>query len=471
MGVIPERKEYKNFTYERYLTLSDKASQLGFKKVTHTPHSEKSHFDKTGFLYENKKVVVVYDVKANMLTITAQENAIKKLSALIDAKKVADKPQNEKKKGDKEKPQSEKPKQKETKKNFFSELFAKKEPTEDKVEVRKGKKDKKAQKELLKEKQKKEKQKDQSKEQVKQKKKEELREQKQKQKEQKQKERTNKRSEVEKPAILEELPPKVTVTPIKGRNGTYSVIEDCYPLSFAKAMHKIRNHEEVKINTLRASKSNNEYSYAVIMGDNQCEMLYSQNEGTLDISGTATAKIKEMILAFGGVEKHASTVEEKTDDYVVVLKNKMPSALAYLSTQEKNDLASGLKELEKAVDHYEYSMFLLSPFKGLENFIFDLLKSKNITVKMIGQAYEKSEKGAYVLKESYQNRCGVVYSEVMAALYEEYFATRNFYAHADVNGSHNIGSKKDAIAVVNRIYKTIEYNCKKLTEINFKIVR
>ena len=72
MGVIPERKEYKNFTYERYLTLSDKASQLGFKKVTHTPHSEKSHFDKTGFLYENKKVVVVYDVKANMLTITAQ---------------------------------------------------------------------------------------------------------------------------------------------------------------------------------------------------------------------------------------------------------------------------------------------------------------------------------------------------------------------------------------------------------------
>jgi hypothetical protein len=249
---------------------------------------------------------------------------------------------------------------------------------------------------------------------------------------------------------------------------------DYYPLSFAKAMHKIRNDDEVKINTLRTaySKSNSDNRYVVIVGDRQCEVTYKQDEGMLDISGEATDKIKAMFLDFGGVEKYASKGQQvKADDYVIVLKNKMPTALSFLSMQEKNDLASGMRELEKAVDHYEYSMFLLSPFKGLENFIFDLLRSKNITVKMIGQAYEKSEKGAYVLKETYQNRCGVVYSEVMASLYEEYFATRNYYAHADVNGSHNIGTKKDAIAVVNRIYKTIEYNCKKLTEINFKLVR
>ena len=67
MGVIPERKEYKNFTYERYISLSEKSLQLGFKKVTHTPYSEKSHFDKTGLIYDNKKVVLVYDVKAKML--------------------------------------------------------------------------------------------------------------------------------------------------------------------------------------------------------------------------------------------------------------------------------------------------------------------------------------------------------------------------------------------------------------------
>ena len=89
MGVIPERKEYKNFTYERYLTLSEKATNLGFKKVTHTPYSDKSHFDKTGLLYDNKKVVLVYDVKANMLTVTAQENAIKKLKNIEGVLAVA----------------------------------------------------------------------------------------------------------------------------------------------------------------------------------------------------------------------------------------------------------------------------------------------------------------------------------------------------------------------------------------------
>ncbi len=462
MGVIPERKEYKNFTFERYLTLSEKASQLGFKKVTHTPHSEKSHFDKTGFLYDNKKVVLVYDVKANMLTVTAQENAIKKLSTLIDNKKGQDKPNEQKNKPEKSSKGNQN-KAKDTKKNLFSELFAKKDKKaslNNEKELKKNSVDKKAKKENPKEQLKKEKQKikDQQKEQAKQK---------------EQVKQKNKQAEI-KEKVLPSIQPveQVEIEPMKGRNGIYSVIVDCYPLSFAKAMHKIRNDEEVKINTLRASKSNSEYNYVVIVGDKQCEIFYKQDEGTLDISGEATSKIKDIFLMFGGKEKYASTTDAvKLDDYVVVLKNKMPSALAFLSSQEKNDLASGLRELEKAVDHYEYSMFLLSPFKGLENFIFDLLKSKNITVKMIGQAYEKSENGAYVLKESYQNRCGVVYSEVMAALYEEYFATRNFYAHADVNGSHNIGSKKDAIAVVNKIYKTIEYNCKKLTEINFRIVR
>ena len=207
------------------------------------------------------------------------------------------------------------------------------------------------------------------------------------------------------------------------------------------------------------------------MGDKQCEVVYLQDEGTLDVSGECTDIIKERFLLEGGVEVYASSQTAGEDDYVIVLKNKMPSALSFLSTQEKNDLASGMRELEKAVDHYEYSMFLLSPFKGLENFIFDLLKSKNINVKMIGQAYEKTDKGAYVLKDAYKSKCGIVYSEVMASLYEEYFATRNYYAHADEHGSHNIGTKRDAIAIVNRIYKAIEYNCKKLTEINFKIIR
>ncbi len=491
MGVIPERKEYKNFTYERYLTLSEQATNLGFKKVTHTPHSEKSHFDKTGLLYDNKKVVLVYDVKANMLTVTAQEKAIKKLSTLIGDNKKQEKVA----KLTKEKPQQNENKDKQ-KKNLFAELFSKKDkkgekvkekPQEDPKKVRKEEKQKEKKQEKLQEKTKKEKQQQKPVQKQEKQKKENKQNQKDqsKAKDKRSKQELKQETKFSKQEIKLEKQQQERIAkeekivvpkaePQKGRSGTYSVISDYYPLSFAKAMHKIRNDDEVKINTLRSSysKNNSDNRYVVILGDKQCEINYMQESGTLDISGEATPGIKEVFLSFGGREIYASVSGEvQLDDYVVILKNKMPSALNYLSAQEKNDLASGMRELEKAVDHYEYSMFLLSPFKGLENFIFDLLKSKNITVKMIGQAYEKSQNGAYVLKESYQNRCGVVYSEVMAALYEEYFATRNFYAHADVNGSHNIGSKKDAIAVVNKIYKTIEYNCKKLTEINFKLVR
>ena len=470
MGVIPERKEYKNFTYERYLTLSEKAIQLGFKKVTHTPHSEKSHFDKTGLLYDNKKVVLVYDVKANMLTVTAQEKAIKKLTTLISNGKNTDNEAKQPKKEEKA-PQKNESKEK-TKKNFFAELFTKKDKKAEKQEksAQKPKKENPIKDKQNKNKAEKTKEKPKNEKQPKP-------DQSQKTKDkrsQKQAKQEVKQESMQERIINEVAPIEQKAVEQKGRNGIYSVIADYYPLSFAKAMHKIRSDEDVKINTLRTSysKNNSDNRYVVIAGDKQCEINYKQEDGTLDISGEATLKIKETFLNFGGREIYASSVSSvQLDDYVVILKNKMPSALKFLSAQEKNDLASGMRELEKAVDHYEYSMFLLSPFKGLENFIFDLLKSKNISVKMIGQAYEKSQNGAYVLKDSYQNRCGIVYSEVMASLYEEYFATRNFYAHADVNGSHNIGSKKDAIAVVNKIYKTIEYNCKKLPEINFVLVR
>ena len=446
MGVIPERKEYKNFTYERYISLSEKSSTLGFKKVTHTPYSEKSHFDKTGLIYDNKKVVLVYDVKAKMLTVTAQEKAIKRLSTLIDSKK------EEVKKSDKKADFRQEKQDKQQNKKDKKGKEKKKDSLLD-TNLKKDKKDKKNQSE----KQEKAKAKEQAKQNKKDKKK--------LAKEKSYHNSNEQKATREKPVSIDKK-----VEQQKGRNGTYSVIKDYYPLSFARAMHKIRNDENVKINTLRTgAKIDNRY--LIMIGDKQCEIVYLQDEGTLDISGVGTDLVKGKFLEEGGVEVYASHLQAKEDDYVIVLKNKMPSALSFLSAEQKNDLASGMRELEKAVDHYEYSMFLLSPFKGLENFIFDLLKSKNITVKMIGQAFDKNDKGAYILKDAYKNKCGIVYSEVMASLYEEYFATRNYYAHADVNGSHNIGSKKDAIAVVNRIYKNIEYNCKKLTEINFKIIR
>ena len=60
----------------------------------------------------------------------------------------------------------------------------------------------------------------------------------------------------------------------------------------------------------------------------------------------------------------------------------------------------------------------------------------------------------------------------MAALYTEYYATRNFYTHsenaADMR-SRGISDKADAQRILKNLLAVIEYNCKKLSEINFSV--
>ena len=117
-------------------------------------------------------------------------------------------------------------------------------------------------------------------------------------------------------------------------------------------------------------------------------------------------------------------------------------------------------------------MLLLPPFRGLEKLIFDLQRAQGIAVKMIGQAYEKEE-GNYVLKASYRRRINsIVYAEVMADLYREYFETRNFYTHSDSSEKNEvriINKKEQAVAIFQNMLKKVEYNCKKLSEIGFSI--
>lgn len=66
----------------------------------------------------------------------------------------------------------------------------------------------------------------------------------------------------------------------------------------------------------------------------------------------------------------------------------------------------------------------------------------------------------------------MVYAEVMAALYSEYYATRNFYTHSDNSAdsrSRGIADKAEAQKKLRNLLAVIEYNGKKLSEIGFKV--
>ena len=153
------------------------------------------------------------------------------------------------------------------------------------------------------------------------------------------------------------------------------------------------------------------------------------------------------------------------------LKKLLPVSYALLGAQSKKDLAAGMVDLGNAqVRLSDYSVLLVPPYRALERFIYDLQQARGISVKMIGQAYEKNAEGKHVLKQCYRRKAGVVYSEVMSALYGEYFANRNFYAHSDnteTNAGRTIPDKPSAKAVFDTLCEIIEYNGKKLTEIGF----
>ena len=122
----------------------------------------------------------------------------------------------------------------------------------------------------------------------------------------------------------------------------------------------------------------------------------------------------------------------------------------------------------------DYSVLLVPPYRGLERFIFDLQQAKSISVKMIGQAYEKEDSGKHVLKQCYRRKNGIVYSEVMSALYCEYFEKRNFYAHSDnteLGNSRIIGDKATAKSIFDRLCEIINYNGKKLKETGFTVIK
>lgn len=173
-------------------------------------------------------------------------------------------------------------------------------------------------------------------------------------------------------------------------------------------------------------------------------------------------------------QKKVPPPQEKVSASVMrKLRKLLPDAFDLLGEQSKTDLGIGMTDIgNENVKLSDYSVLLVPPYRGLERFIYDLQQAREITVKMIGQAYEKNDSGRHVLKQCYRKKNGIVYSEVMSALYVEYFEKRNFYAHSDNSlsgASRVINDKAAAKKIFNGLCEIINYNAKKLKETGFAI--
>ena len=251
---------------------------------------------------------------------------------------------------------------------------------------------------------------------------------------------------------------------------------------FGDVVSKLKKRKQFKVaspSVQDKGKQTETITIAVSDGNQKLKLRFMPKKQVLQVQGKQETLFSEVRLVVSeesdfksAVTAHAESADKKASEFNRQLKKLMPTAVGYMSEQVKLDFTIGVIEiLDSTAEHYDYSMLLLPPFRGLERLIFDIQRAQNIVVKMIGQAYEK-ENNEYVLKASYRRRINsVVYPEVLGALYREYFATRNFYAHSDAIGGENrvISTRKQAVEVFTHMCGVVEYNCRKLDEIGFSI--
>ena len=251
---------------------------------------------------------------------------------------------------------------------------------------------------------------------------------------------------------------------------------------FGDVVSKLKKRKQFKIaspSVQDKGKQTETITIAVSDGNQKLKLRFMPKKQVLQVQGKQETLFSEVRLVVSeesdfksAVTAHAESADKKASEFNRQLKKLMPTAVGYMSEQVKLDFTIGVIEiLDSSSEHYDYSMLLLPPFRGLERLIFDIQRAQNIVVKMIGQAYEK-ENNEYVLKASYRRRINsVVYPEGLGALYREYFATRNFYAHSDAIGGENrvISTRKQAVEVFTHMCGVVEYNCRKLDEIGFSI--
>ena len=251
---------------------------------------------------------------------------------------------------------------------------------------------------------------------------------------------------------------------------------------FGDVIARLKKRKEFKVaapTVQDKGKQTETVTIVVASGNQKLKLRFMPKKQVLQVQGKQESLFSEVRLVVSeesdfksAVTAHAESADKKASEFNRQLKKLMPTAVRYMSEQVKLDFTIGVIEiLDSSSEHYDYSMLLLPPFRGLERFIFDIQRAQNVVVKMIGQAYEK-ENGEYVLKASYRRKINsVVYPEVLGALYREYFATRNFYTHSDAVGGENrvISTRKQAVDVFTHLCEVVEYNCRKLDEIRFSI--
>ncbi|MCL2675656.1 MAG: hypothetical protein FWE84_03590 [Firmicutes bacterium] len=222
--------------------------------------------------------------------------------------------------------------------------------------------------------------------------------------------------------------------------------------------------------------------YIIEEGKNKVYMRYAEGKNTLQLQGRRSKLFGEVqiIVSQGSdfvtaVSSHIDLTgeEKRARDMEKRLKKLLPAAFEFLSEQSRIDLTIGMMDIgNDEVRLSDYSMLLVPPYRGLERLIFDLQRARGIEVKMIGQAFEKQD-GLYLLKLGYRKKSGsIVFAEVMSALYSEYFAKRNFYAHSDITGdllSRVITEKAAVKDIFANLVRIIEYNIGKLKETGFKL--
>lgn len=465
MGVIPERKDYKNVSPETCRKFVSSVEQNKIcEKVSHVAPSDKSHFDRYGFASGNKRVSIVYDVKARMLSVTAFDDVMPRLAAAFDhvlnaekvpvAKKTEPKKQPVKSDVKKSDVKTDKPaktkEQKRTDKPADNKKSEPKKPEKNKPAPVKKESAKPQRKPT------------------------------------EQKKTETKNSEPQLGFVAPVVKIAVPTSPQQDDdNGNISLKK--YTIErFDEATARIKkDKKKYKLSAEEVTdkgKATELHTLTIAGYGQKLKLRFMPKKQVLQLQGKHGALFTELQLLLSEQTDYRAAVDahieqnredKKAGEVERQLKKMIPNAFTYLSKQSKIDFTIGVIELINSSEkHYDYSMLLLPPFRGLERLIFDLQRAQNIVVKMIGQAYEKEE-GQYVLKASYRRKINsVVYAEVMADLYREYFATRNYYAHSDVtaDGEVRIIDRKDqAAAIFVHMLEKVDYNCKKLSEIGFSI--
>ena len=491
MSVIPDRKDYKNVDRAAVGDFVAALSKKGYEQVSHIPPTEKSHFERFGLVKNARRVVIVFDVKAKMVSITAFGDQFKEICSEFEKSRSYAKnnktalspdddsaakavPGQEKKQlkisyGDNNKPYAgdkngaaQKPtstgdmanQDARTANTAVKAQNNRKIPTKKSGAPQKNQNAAKSDNQIM-------------------------------------PERSERRANIP-PKQADTKPENRTENRQKADARTPSAKSEQCKNDFALKKYTAERFDaaisSLKDNKIKLKLKSNQGSgasrvdiYEVSSGKSKLTVCYMPEKKILQIQGKATDFSRKVQTLFSESVDYKSAVkahieQKQTDERAATvekrLKKYLPVGCMYLSPQAKIDFSIGIVDLLSGnIVLSDYSSLLIPPYRGLEKLIFDLEQSQGIKVKMIGQAYEKNDDGEYCLKAVYRRRIGsVVFAEVMAALYTEYNSTRNFYVHSAAGTQTKvINDKNQAIAIYEKMLSVVEYNAKKLREIGFTL--